>query len=675
MGIRLNIGGLKLGSSSGSSWNTFWASMISATVENAEPTKVVITFPSAKNLVAADLSVTINGVADTIVSASWTSAVWTVVLTSTIIYGDVIILTFVRTGQTKTVTNNVAMVTEFLAVYNAMTVKPDRDLCTVLNTHVKKLVDDGVWSSLEFYNLRTVGDNTSRDAEINWINPTEKVTLSGASKPLFSAFGGFTGNGTSGYIDTGYNPTSRTKYTQDSACVFFYKKTIGASLKTDWGVVDGNNIANSATHAGDNKLQYNRLNNLNTVSDTVVPNPYTGLWIHNRPDGTKFEIWQGKVKKVTKNIASTGLPNKNIYELAVNEAEATGFSTAEHLLWGAGGELTDLQIASLSDAVDALLTSVNNAVQYDATKWGNSVALADYTTHIARSSFSEYSFAYSGTKLYIKANPSIYASFPLLSYLTVYVNGVFNQRVTYSTFIEKEIILPSGLNKTVKIVTGVNTMPVATYLGIYPTSIRGFSTITPIVPANVSDKIVFLGDSIFNGGNAAYPETQGCARLFKIENDIDIACHIWGYNTLAYCAADAGKIAATVAHIQNLFANATGTKKVICNLGTNDHALNSLSAANYQTYYGNLLDAIHAADASIMIWCVSPILRRDILENATLDDYRTAVGTVCTSRSEYANHIAGKTILSAATDYDDQVHPNTAGGKKLKDAIYAVVYP
>lgn len=89
------------------SWSSYWKTLISATVETAEPTHVVLTFPTAQtSLLATDITCTVDGVARAVSSASWTGAVWTVVLASAVEYADVVVMTF-KTGQTKTVTNNV----------------------------------------------------------------------------------------------------------------------------------------------------------------------------------------------------------------------------------------------------------------------------------------------------------------------------------------------------------------------------------------------------------------------------------------------------------------------------------------------------------------------------------------------------------------------------------------
>ena len=101
IGIGIGRGG------GGSPWPSYWTTLISATVETAAPTHVVLTFPDPAALVAADLTATVNGVARAVSSASWTGSVWTAVLASAVEYGDVVVVTFVPSGGTAAVTNNI----------------------------------------------------------------------------------------------------------------------------------------------------------------------------------------------------------------------------------------------------------------------------------------------------------------------------------------------------------------------------------------------------------------------------------------------------------------------------------------------------------------------------------------------------------------------------------------
>jgi alpha-L-fucosidase len=85
------------------SWSTYWTTLISAVVEDAAPTNVVLTFPTAKTSLGAS-DFTIAGF--TISSASWVGSVLTLVLAETVLFDDVLVITFVKTGQTANVTNN-----------------------------------------------------------------------------------------------------------------------------------------------------------------------------------------------------------------------------------------------------------------------------------------------------------------------------------------------------------------------------------------------------------------------------------------------------------------------------------------------------------------------------------------------------------------------------------------
>jgi hypothetical protein len=98
---------LPLGGKGGASWSSYWATLISATVENAAPTHVVLTFPVVRtSLGATDFSITIDGYASAISDATWVGAVLTLSIADTVIYGDTVVITFQKTGETTTATNN-----------------------------------------------------------------------------------------------------------------------------------------------------------------------------------------------------------------------------------------------------------------------------------------------------------------------------------------------------------------------------------------------------------------------------------------------------------------------------------------------------------------------------------------------------------------------------------------
>jgi len=102
IGPGIGVAGSRCGSFN---WDAYWISLISATVENAARDKIVLTFPSAKpSLIASDFSVT----GKTISTAIWTGNVLTITVTVAFDWGDSPVVTFVKTGQTVNVTNNIS---------------------------------------------------------------------------------------------------------------------------------------------------------------------------------------------------------------------------------------------------------------------------------------------------------------------------------------------------------------------------------------------------------------------------------------------------------------------------------------------------------------------------------------------------------------------------------------
>jgi hypothetical protein len=124
----LNANGIWIGRNRGGgiSWQTFWNTLISATVEDAAPNDFVLTFASGKPSLGVD-DFTIAGFPLT--GAIWAGAVLTLTSSTAVIYNDTPIITFVPTGGTTTVTNNMAALlntyTNATAAYSVRLLKSD----------------------------------------------------------------------------------------------------------------------------------------------------------------------------------------------------------------------------------------------------------------------------------------------------------------------------------------------------------------------------------------------------------------------------------------------------------------------------------------------------------------------------------------------------------------------
>lgn len=107
------------------------------------------------------------------------------------------------------------------AYFAAMSVQPDDARKSLINDLIVGLKADGVWSKLDLFYLLALG--TQQAANLNAKTPAS-FTVTPAGTTTFTADRGYTGNGTTGYLDTGFNPTTAPtpNWTQNSASLFCY---------------------------------------------------------------------------------------------------------------------------------------------------------------------------------------------------------------------------------------------------------------------------------------------------------------------------------------------------------------------------------------------------------------------------------------------------------------------
>jgi len=115
---------------------------------------------------------------------------------------------------------------DYQAVLNYATTQgytlPSAGQQTLQNQLVVDLKDGGIWSKLDTFGVFAT-DGDSDFALIDWKRLSDYTAF---NSPTFTSNGGFTGNGTSAYIDTNFNPsTSGVNYTLDDASISIWNNT------------------------------------------------------------------------------------------------------------------------------------------------------------------------------------------------------------------------------------------------------------------------------------------------------------------------------------------------------------------------------------------------------------------------------------------------------------------
>lgn len=243
---------------------------------------------------------------------------------------------------------------EYQAVYDAFTIKPSASIAVNQNIFWKKIVDDGVYAKLDVWYTLAGHTNTNGESLINWLNPGT-LNATAVNAPAFVALEGFTGDGATSYIDTNYNPTSNAiNYALLSMSCGVYIRTNSDEVSRDIGA--GNRLFISSRISGAINTRVNdSTNTANIIPDSL------GLYVAVRVEAPNKLVYKNKTQ-YTNAVASTSIPNENIYVLGHNVGGLGLPSTKQTSLAFIGGGLTQTDVNNLTDAFETYMDSNGRGV-------------------------------------------------------------------------------------------------------------------------------------------------------------------------------------------------------------------------------------------------------------------------------------------------------------------------
>lgn len=240
------------------------------------------------------------------------------------------------------------------AYLNAQTTAPSSTERSLVDALVRGLKDDGVWNSLDWLTL--LAAETQQAALLNVRKPTK--TLTTANTPTFTANRGFTGNGTTSYLDLGEPfATTGNLFVQNSASMGVWANAEGATgSKPHIG-----NIANSPrstisarSTSGNETFQAN-----DSSTDTLMVSNLSRLghraWSRTAA-GVKRGFFNGS-RTADLTTASVAVNTSN------GSLLRSGTSYADDRLaafWSAAG-LTDAQVTAIHNRLNTYLSAKSAA--------------------------------------------------------------------------------------------------------------------------------------------------------------------------------------------------------------------------------------------------------------------------------------------------------------------------
>ena len=223
---------------------------------------------------------------------------------------------------------------------------------------INGLVTAGIWNLLDILYVPATFNSTT--ATLNLVNANYPLVAHGTIP--FTANTGFRGDGSTGYLDTQYVPsTNGVNFVQNSASVGMY---IGNNLFSAAGAAFGTNAGSVATDllpaAGTGgSYQYAELNANTAIFGFIAPT--SGLWINSRTGSAGTTLYHNgnQVNAITQ--ASSGVSSKSITLGAENNnGTIQSFSTYVISAFFAGAGLTSTQTAEMSSLLNAFMIFISN---------------------------------------------------------------------------------------------------------------------------------------------------------------------------------------------------------------------------------------------------------------------------------------------------------------------------
>jgi len=235
------------------------------------------------------------------------------------------------------------------AIAAAFTTPPTTARKNLIDAAVVALKAAGVWDKIDLLEVDAAAD--SQAALINWKNPAGATGVA-VNSPTFTADSGFTGNGSSSYIDTSFNPaTMGVNYTQNLCCAFAWSLTAGQSVR---GIIGNSASSIVLLPRSASDLSEARVNATSASTNVPASTDGTGLWSINRTAGTTQQFYRNATLLSSGTNSSIAVTSANLEALR----SAATYWAGTVACVGLAGSMNLTEQTDLYNALNTYLTAV-----------------------------------------------------------------------------------------------------------------------------------------------------------------------------------------------------------------------------------------------------------------------------------------------------------------------------
>jgi hypothetical protein len=235
------------------------------------------------------------------------------------------------------------------ALFGRFTTPPSDARKGQINTLITALKTAGVWAKLDALYVMAAADTQA--AMRNWIADAYNLTTSAA--PTFVADRGYTGNASSQFLTTSFNPATAIspKFVQNSGAIGVYVLTNIAQDGDDFGNTNSLIRSRSAANAFGGRV------NQATTTSLAAINTSIGHNVVRRPDASNIQHFKNGAQVNTAAVASAA-PDSANFDICRGVG---GYSSKQIAASHFGQTLSDAEILAFYNAVNAYMVAVGAA--------------------------------------------------------------------------------------------------------------------------------------------------------------------------------------------------------------------------------------------------------------------------------------------------------------------------
>jgi hypothetical protein len=225
---------------------------------------------------------------------------------------------------------------------------------TAYTTLICGLVSDGIWSLLDaVYIFTTAGQTT---AGLNLVSSSYTVTVNGTT--TFTVDNGWAGDGSTGYLNTHFQPGAAANFKQNAASYGVYvltnRSAVGVNIYvTNEMAISNYDIGFRPFNASGTQYFICSSDAVGTATDTTSQ----GMYVVSRTASNAVAIYKNGASLGSNADVSAALSNADTYVFAANGGAPSNFSSDKLGSAFYGASLTTAQMTQISTRINTYMTT------------------------------------------------------------------------------------------------------------------------------------------------------------------------------------------------------------------------------------------------------------------------------------------------------------------------------